>query len=246
MRAIAASCGAGVRLALGGRDGCTTGPLVLGVNAGSTTTKAVLIDPGTRNAVAWHYRRTNGDPLGATRHCLLALVEQVGNRRVCLVGTTGSARELIGVYLDTPHVYNEILAHAAGAARFDPEVNTIFEIGGQDSKYILLRNGVAIDYAMNAACSAAPVRFSENAPHGELGLTVDEIAAEALRAKTPVHFKATCAAFINSDIRTASRRATTAPTSPPAWSTPSSATTWPKSRSIGPSASGCSSRAALP
>ena len=95
---------------------------MLGVDAGSTTTKAVLIDPGTRDAVAWHYRRTNGDPLGATRHCLLALVEQAGNRRVGLVGTTGSARELIGVYLDTPHVYNEILAHAAGAAHFDSEV----------------------------------------------------------------------------------------------------------------------------
>ena len=129
-------------------------PLVLGVDAGSTTTKAVLIDPGTR---AWWPRtivRTNGDPVEATRQCLRALVEQVGTARSAWSATTGSGRELIGAYLNTPHVYNEISAHAAGAAEFDPDVDTIFEIGGQDSKYIFLRNGVPIDYAMNAACSA--------------------------------------------------------------------------------------------
>ena len=82
-------------------------------------------------------------------------------------------------------------------------MDTIFEIGGQDSKYILLRNGVAIDYAMNAACSAGTGSFLEECAHGDLGLTATEIAAEALRAGTPVLFKATCAAFINSDIRTA-------------------------------------------
>ena len=85
---------------------------------------------------------------------VLALADQVGNRPVGLAGTTGSARELVGAYLGTEHVYNEISAHARGAAHFDPEVDTIFEIGGQDSKYIYLRNGVPIDYAMNNACSA--------------------------------------------------------------------------------------------
>ncbi|MBN2559458.1 MAG: hypothetical protein JXQ75_00820 [Phycisphaerae bacterium] len=184
-------------------DLSAVGPFVLGVDAGSTTTKAVLMDAATRRIVASHYRRTAGDPVGATRQCLRALADAMGDRKVGLVAVTGSARELIGAYLGTSHVYNEISAHAAGAAHFDPEVDTIFEIGGQDSKYILLRNGVPIDYAMNAACSAGTGSFLEECAQGDLGLPLTEIADVALRAATPVQFKATCAAFINSDIRTA-------------------------------------------
>ena len=179
------------------------GPMILGVDAGSTTTKAILLDSQTQGVVATHYTRTRGDPVQATRECLRALVERVGNRRVNLVGTTGSARELAGAYLGTEHVYNEISAHAAGATHFDPEVDTIFEIGGQDAKYIHLRNGVPIDYAMNNACSAGTGSFLEESAHGDLGISVAEIADMALSAPSPVHFKATCAAFINSDIRVA-------------------------------------------
>jgi predicted CoA-substrate-specific enzyme activase len=179
------------------------GPMVLGVDAGSTTTKAILLDPATRSIVASHYTRTRGDPVGATRDCLRALVEQVGNRSISAIGTTGSARELAGAYLGTEHAYNEISAHAAGAARFDAEVDTIFEIGGQDSKYIYLRNGVPIDYAMNNACSAGTGSFLEESAQGDLGMDVSEIADLALSAPSPVQFKATCAAFINSDIRIA-------------------------------------------
>lgn len=184
-------------------DPLAAGPFVLGVDAGSTTTKAVLLDPVTRRIVASHYGRTNGDPLAATRQCLRALVDQVGSRQVSLVGTTGSAREIIGAYLGTPHVYNEISAHAAGAAQYDPQVDTIFEIGGQDSKYVFLRNGVPVDYTMNAACSAGTGSFLEECAQGDLGLPLAEIAEVALRAEAPVQFKATCAAFINSDIRAA-------------------------------------------
>ncbi len=177
--------------------------MVLGLDAGSTTTKAVLMDPATRGVVASHYTRTSGDPIAATRRCLDALVRQVGNCCAGLVGTTGSARELAGAYLGTQHVYNEISAHAAGAHHFDGEVDTIFEIGGQDSKYIRIRNGVPIDYAMNNACSAGTGSFLEESAHGDLGMDVADIASVALAASAPVHFKATCAAFINSDIRIA-------------------------------------------
>jgi predicted CoA-substrate-specific enzyme activase len=178
-------------------------PLVLGVDAGSTTTKAVLLDPATRGMVATHYARTRGDPVAAARECLQALVRQAGNRRVRLVATTGSARELVGAYLGTKHVFNEISAQAAGASHFDAGVDTIFEIGGQDAKYILLRNGVPIDYAMNNACSAGTGSFLEESAQGDLGLAVSDIAGLALAAPAPVQFKATCAAFINSDIRLA-------------------------------------------
>ncbi|HEY7217948.1 MAG TPA: acyl-CoA dehydratase activase [Candidatus Binatia bacterium] len=185
------------------RQAVPDGPMVLGVDAGSTTTKAILLDPETRGVVASYYTRTKGDPVAATRECLKALVEQVGNRCIGLVGSTGSARELAGAYLGTEHVYNEISAHAAGAAYFDADVDTIFEIGGQDSKYIYLRNGVPIDYAMNNACSAGTGSFLEESARGDLGMNVSEIADLALAAPAPVQFKATCAAFINSDIRIA-------------------------------------------
>ena len=107
---------------------------MLGVDAGSTTTKAVLLDPATRGVVASHYTRTRGDPVAAARECLHALVDQAGNRRMRLIATTGSARELVGAYLGTEHVFNEISAQAAGANHFDADVDTIFEIGGQDSE----------------------------------------------------------------------------------------------------------------
>ncbi len=182
------------------------GPLILGVDAGSTTTKAILLDPSTHKVVASHYGRTKGNPVAATRECLQALVDAVGNRTIGLVGTTGSARELAGAYLGTEHVYNEISAHAAGATHFDPDVDTIFEIGGQDSKYIYLRNGVPIDYAMNNACSAGTGSFLEESAQSDLGITVADIADLAIAAPSPVHFKATCAAFINSDIRLAQQK----------------------------------------
>lgn len=181
-------------------------PLVLGVDAGSTTTKVVLLDPETRRVVSSHYGRTLGDPLAATRDCLRAIAAQIGNHRVALAATTGSARELVGAFLGTGGVFNEISAHAAGAAHFDPEVDTIFEIGGQDSKYIHLRNGVPVDYAMNNACSAGTGSFLEESAQGDLGIRVADIADLALAAPAPVQFKATCAAFINSDIRLAQQQ----------------------------------------
>jgi predicted CoA-substrate-specific enzyme activase len=179
------------------------GLLVLGLDAGSTTTKAVLLDPLSKDVVASHYTRTRSEPVAAMRACLRAIAHQVGNLEVGLIATTGSARELVGAYAGTAHVYNEISAHARGATHFDANVDTIFEIGGQDSKYIYLRNGVPIDYAMNNACSAGTGSFLEESAQGDLGIIVNDIAEIALDASSPVQLKATCAAFINSDIRIA-------------------------------------------
>ncbi|MGO8698154.1 MAG: acyl-CoA dehydratase activase [Limisphaerales bacterium] len=181
-------------------------PLVLGVDAGSTTTKAVLLNPATGGIVASHYLRTQGDPVASLRACLRALADQVGNRWVGLIATTGSAREIVGAYLGTEYVFNEISAHAAGAGHFDDEVDTIMEIGGQDSKYIHLRNGVPIDYAMNNACSAGTGSFLEESARSDLGVMVSDISRVALGSASPVQFKATCAAFINSDIRSAQQQ----------------------------------------
>ncbi len=175
----------------------------LGVDVGSTTTKAVLVDPSDSSVVASYYGRTSGNPIEATKNCLVELISQVGNQKVSLVGVTGSGRSLVGAFLGTPAIYNEISAHSQGAVFYDPEVDTIFEIGGQDSKYMLLQNGVPVDYAMNATCSAGTGSFLEESAKGDLGISVFDISKIAIDAKQPIRFKADCAAFINTDIRTA-------------------------------------------
>jgi activator of 2-hydroxyglutaryl-CoA dehydratase len=133
--------------------------LILGVDVGSTTTKAVLLDPTDTSIIASHYGRTSGNPVKATRKCIKEILSQVGDQRIYLTAVTGSGRKLVGAYLGTSAVYNEISAHSEGAVHFDKEVDTIFEIGGQDSKYMFLQNGVPVDYAMNATCSAGTGSF---------------------------------------------------------------------------------------
>ena len=136
-------------------------------------------------------------------------------------------------------MYNEISAHAAGATHFAPDVDTIFEIGGQDAKYIYLRNGVPIDYAMNNACSAGTGSFLEESAQGDLGINVSDIADIALAAPAPVKFKTTCTAFINSDIRIANNRARGTTIFSPDWFTPSPKTISPRSKGNARSARRC-------
>ncbi|MCG3222441.1 MAG: hypothetical protein H7641_13760, partial [Candidatus Heimdallarchaeota archaeon] len=176
---------------------------ILGVDVGSTTTKAVLMDPSDMSVLASYYGRTNGNPVEATRKCINEIISQVGKLKVNLVGVTGSGRAIVGAYLGTPAVYNEISAHSKGAVFYDKDVDTIFEIGGQDSKYMYLQNGVPVDYAMNATCSAGTGSFLEESSKGDLGVNVFDISNTAMGAEEPVRFKADCAAFINTDIRTA-------------------------------------------
>ena len=186
------------------------GEYALGIDGGSTTTKAVLVDCTTREIVAAYYGRTHGDPVAALREVLTALREQIEEQvgeepvRIRLAATTGSSREVLGVFVQTPGVYNEIIAHAAGTTHLCPEIDTIFEIGGQDAKYVLLRNGVPIDYAMNEACSAGTGSFIEESARGDLNIrTAPEIGPVALRSAAPLKFGEHCSAFINSDIRKA-------------------------------------------
>jgi predicted CoA-substrate-specific enzyme activase len=183
---------------------------VLGVDGGSTTTKACLVDMQTDEIAASHYGRTHGDPVKALKECLAIIQEKViadtggKNIDIRLVSTTGSSREILGVFLETPGVYNEIIAHSVGTTYFDREVETIFEIGGQDAKYVLLKNGVPIDYAMNEACSAGTGSFLEESASGDLSIhSAKDIGPIALDANSPCKFGEHCSAFINSDIRKA-------------------------------------------
>ncbi|MDR3192370.1 MAG: acyl-CoA dehydratase activase, partial [Treponema sp.] len=183
---------------------------ILGVDGGSTTTKVCLVDAETDEIVASHYGRTHGDPVKALKECLRIvqdkIAEDTGSREIDirLVSTTGSSREILGVFLETPGVYNEIIAHSVGTTYFDPGVETIFEIGGQDAKYVLLKNGVPIDYAMNEACSAGTGSFLEESAAGDLSIhSAKDIGPIALMADAPLKFGEHCSAFINSDIRKA-------------------------------------------
>ncbi|MCX7677825.1 MAG: acyl-CoA dehydratase activase [Spirochaetes bacterium] len=186
------------------------GEYVLGVDGGSTTTKACLIDIETQEIVAAHYGRTHGDPVRALKSCLVEIRKQIkeaigdGKINITLAATTGSSREILGVFLETPAVYNEIIAHAVGTTFFKPDVDTIFEIGGQDAKYVYLQNMVPIDYAMNEACSAGTGSFLEESAQGDLNIPrADMIGDIAIQANEPLKFGEHCSAFINSDIRKA-------------------------------------------
>lgn len=187
---------------------------ILGVDGGSTTTKVALVDQETMEIAAAHYDRTHGDPVAALKRCLREVLAQLNGQkpRITLCATTGSSRELLGVFLETAGVYNEIIAHAVGTTFFDPGVQTIFEIGGQDAKYVLLNNGVPIDYAMNEACSAGTGSFLEESASGDLDIRrAEDIGPIAMQASAPLKFGEHCSAFINSDIRQAIQQGATRP-----------------------------------
>jgi predicted CoA-substrate-specific enzyme activase len=182
---------------------------VLGLDVGSTTTKAVLLRRADHALLASEYLRTNGDPVSAARSCYRSLLEQVrwetdpSRIRVAGLGVTGSGRQIAGLHALTDGVINEIIAHATAAVYFDPAVDTIFEIGGQDAKYTYITNSVPSDYAMNEACSAGTGSFLEESALETLGVRMEEIAGVALKGARPPNFNDQCAAFIASDIKNA-------------------------------------------
>ncbi len=182
---------------------------ILGLDVGSTTTKAVLIRKTDNAILASDYLLTSGDPVGASRQCYHSILSQVKAKvdpleiRIEGLGVCGSGRQIAGLHALTGGVINEIIAHAAAAVYFDPQVDTIFEIGGQDAKYTYITNGVASDYAMNEACSAGTGSFLEESAYETLGVKMEDIAGIALKGKNPPNFNDQCAAFIASDIKNA-------------------------------------------
>ncbi|MCU0662938.1 MAG: acyl-CoA dehydratase activase-related protein [Myxococcota bacterium] len=143
-------------------------PVILGYDIGSTGSKAVALDLETRQPLWQGYVNTLGAPLNAASELTRQFLEgPVSAFPVVAVGATGSGREIVGSLMttcfgkDAVFVLNEIAAHAEGAAYYDPRVDTIFEIGGQDAKYIRLDAGRVVDAAMNEACSAGTGSFIE-------------------------------------------------------------------------------------
>ena len=177
---------------------------ILGLDVGSTTTKAVLMRESDKGILASVYIKTLGDPIKAAKICYASLKEQLAHpAEIIGLGVTGSGRQIAGLHALTGSVYNEISAHAAAAVYFDPSVDTIFEIGGQDAKYTHIINGVPCDYAMNEACSAGTGSFLEESAAENLNIDVRRIEEVAMQAGAPADFNDQCAAFIGSDIKTA-------------------------------------------
>jgi len=180
---------------------------IIGLDVGSTTTKAVLLRVADDKILASIYLRTEGDPVRASRECYANLFSKLGDFadkiHIIGVGVTGSGRQIAGLHAMTDGIINEIIAHATGALYFDREVDTIFEIGGQDAKYTHITNGVPSDYAMNEACSAGTGSFLEEAAKETLGIKMEDIAGIAVQGSDPPNFNDQCAAFISSDIKNA-------------------------------------------
>jgi predicted CoA-substrate-specific enzyme activase len=166
----------------------------LGIDVGSLTCKIVLIDEKAEIIYA-KYFRTEGNPIEAIQKGLKELGIWIENYNpeieICGVGTTGSARHLAGVITGADLIKNEITAHAKGTTHFIPDVRTIIEIGGQDSKIIILENGVAVDFAMNLLCAAGTGSFLD-AQAFRLDLPIEKFGELALKSKNPTTVSSRC------------------------------------------------------
>ena len=172
----------------------------VGVDVGSISTNVVVID-ANHNVIARRYLMTEGRPLEAVKKGLYEVGLDVGehvNVRGC--ATTGSGRYLTGEFIGADVIKNEITTHARAAVEADPRVDTIFEIGGQDAKYISLENGAVVDFAMNKVCAAGTGSFLEEQAE-RLGLKIEEeFGAAALASQGPCALGERCTVFMESDL----------------------------------------------
>jgi predicted CoA-substrate-specific enzyme activase len=172
----------------------------LGLDVGSISTNLVIIDR-ERRVLAKRYLMTAGRPIEAVRTALQEIGEEIGERvEIRGVGTTGSGRYLTADFVGADLVRNEITAQATAAIYIDPKVDTIFEIGGQDSKYISIDSGVVVDFEMNKVCAAGTGSFLEEQAEKLDVCIKEEFGARALSAEEPVRMGERCTVFIESDL----------------------------------------------
>ncbi|VAX34236.1 Activator of 2-hydroxyglutaryl-CoA dehydratase [hydrothermal vent metagenome] len=172
----------------------------LGIDIGSISTNLAVIDEDGR-LIAKRYLMTAGRPIEAVRQGLLEVGKEVGDDvEICGVGTTGSGRYMIADFVGADIVKNEITAQATAAVFIDPEVDTIFEIGGQDSKYISLRNGIIVDFEMNKACAAGTGSFLEEQAE-KLNISIKgEFADCAFSSTNPCRLGERCTVFMENSL----------------------------------------------
>lgn len=185
-------------------------PVALGVDVGSTSTNLVLVSTDGVLLDA-QYLRTRGNPKQAVRDGLASLAQRVGSRaHVVAAGVTGSGRTMIGNLIGADAVRDEITAQARAAAAADPLVDTVFEIGGQDSKYIGLAAGQVADFQMNKVCAAGTGSFVEEQA-ARLGIALPDYGALALSAERPVDLGERCTVFVETAINAALAKGATKP-----------------------------------
>lgn len=177
-------------------EGCA-----LGIDIGSTSTDLVLVD-SSGSIIDMQYLRTAGNPKLAVRKGLEALKAKYGKIKFTAVGVTGSGRELIGRLIGADVVRDEITAQARAAVFCVPEADTVFEIGGQDSKYISLKDGDVCDFQMNKVCAAGTGSFVEEQA-ARMGIPIGEFGKQALSAQSPCQLGERCTVFIETAITSA-------------------------------------------
>lgn len=175
-------------------------PVYIGIDVGSISTNLVAIGGTSGTIHASEYLMTAGRPLEAVKEGLSRLAATLeGDREVLGLGTTGSGRYMTGDFTGADVVRNEITAQARAAVELDPDVDTIFEIGGQDSKFISLEDGRVVDFEMNKVCAAGTGSFLEEQAE-KLGLDIREFGPMALRSASPCSLGERCTVFMESDV----------------------------------------------
>ena len=171
----------------------------LGVDVGSVTTKLALLDENDE-LISHIYLPTQGKPIDMVQEGLRQIQQQLpGNAEICGVATTGSARYLVGVIVGADLVKNEITSHAVAALLYYPDVQTIIEIGGQDSKITIIRDGIVTDFGMNTVCAAGTGSFLDHQAL-RLNMSIQELSRRALDSQTPVRIAGRCTVFAESDM----------------------------------------------
>ncbi len=172
----------------------------LGIDVGSISTKGLIIN-GDNFVLGSVYLWTEGNPVVAVKKVIERLKNQIDINKIKIkgVGVTGSARKLVGTILGAKVIKNEITAHAIGALSLHSDVKTVLEIGGQDSKIIIIDKGIVVDYAMNTLCAAGTGSFLSSQAK-RLGVEVKDFGEIALRSKKPTKIAARCTVFAESDL----------------------------------------------
>ncbi|GAH70915.1 unnamed protein product, partial [marine sediment metagenome] len=171
----------------------------LGVDVGSVTTKVAGLDENDE-LVTHIYLPTQGKPIEMTQLGLKQTKQQLPEDvDICGVATTGSARYLAGVIVGADLVKNEITSHAVATLQYTPQVQTIIEIGGQDSKIIIIRDGIVTDFGMNTVCAAGTGSFLDHQAL-RLDMSIEEFSQRALDSNTSVRIAGRCTVFAESDM----------------------------------------------
>lgn len=174
----------------------------LGIDVGSISYKFVLVDEKSQ-VLFWLYKRTEGNPILAIQNGLRELSKFVDDRKekieIAGVASTGSARYLAGVIAGADLIKNEITTHAKAVSHFVPDTQTVIEIGGQDSKIIILEEKVAVDFALNLICSAGTGAFLDAQAY-RLGVPIEKFGELALKSKSPTVIGSRCSVFAESDM----------------------------------------------